>query len=67
MRYLPHTEADRAAMLGAIGAGAIDDLFTDVPSDLLLTEPLPGLPLHQPEMAVERSLAGLAREEHRGG
>ena len=31
MRYLPHTEDDRRAMLAAIGAPSVDALFRDVP------------------------------------
>ena len=31
MTYSPHTEADRARMLAAIGVEAIDDLFADIP------------------------------------
>jgi len=31
MRYLPLTPDDREAMLAAIGAKSIDDLFIDVP------------------------------------
>ena len=31
MRYLPLSDADRGAMLSAIGAASIDDLFVDVP------------------------------------
>jgi glycine dehydrogenase subunit 1 len=34
MPYLPHTEADRRAMLAAIGAADVDDLIRDVPSEL---------------------------------
>jgi len=60
MRYLPHTDADRQAMLQAIGVGAIDDLFRDVPEGLLLKGPIDGLPNHQPEMDVERHLGRLA-------
>ena len=33
MRYLPHTEADRAGMLGKIGVDSIDDLFVDIPAE----------------------------------
>lgn len=40
MPYIPHTEADERAMLATIGVEAIDDLFREVPRDLLLTEPL---------------------------
>ena len=31
MTYSPHTDADRASMLAAIGVEAIDDLFADIP------------------------------------
>jgi glycine dehydrogenase subunit 1 len=31
MTYTPHTEADRALMLDAIGVGSVDDLFADIP------------------------------------
>jgi len=60
VRYLPLTPAERAKMLGVIGAAAVDDLFCDVPADALLQGPVPGLPLHAGEMAVERHMAGLA-------
>jgi glycine dehydrogenase subunit 1 len=32
MTYSPHTEADRARMLDAIGVGSVDELFEDIPS-----------------------------------
>ena len=32
MSYSPHTEADRARMLDAIGVAAVDDLFADIPT-----------------------------------
>ena len=59
MRYLPHTEADRAAMLAKIGAGSVDDLFVDVPDAAVLKTP-PRLPDHASEMAVERELTAMA-------
>src|SRR5919199_614913 len=59
MRYLPLTEADRAAMLAAIGVGSADDLFADVPRDKLL-DALPNLPRAKGEMEVERDLNPLA-------
>ncbi len=34
MAYGPHTPADRAAMLSAIGVGSVDDLFGDIPAKL---------------------------------
>ncbi len=60
MRYLPLTSADRAEMLGVIGAGSVNELFCDVPEDLLLDLPIDGLPFHASEMAVERHMRRLA-------
>ena len=62
MRYLPLSEADRAAMLATIGAGSVDELFRDVPEEARLTGPIHGLPLHASEMAVERELSAMARK-----
>jgi glycine dehydrogenase subunit 1 len=59
MRYLPHTESDRRAMLGAIGVTGIDAIFAEVPPSKLLSS-LPNLPLKQSEIAVERALSALA-------
>jgi glycine dehydrogenase subunit 1 len=45
-RYTSATDADRRAMLDAIGVGSIDDLFAEIPADLRLARPLdlpPGL------------------------
>ncbi|PWB84066.1 MAG: aminomethyl-transferring glycine dehydrogenase, partial [Methylocystaceae bacterium] len=50
---------DREQMLEAIGVGRIDDLFADVPSDVLLRRPL-DLPRGLSEMEVERRLSALA-------
>lgn len=36
MPYIPHTEADRRAMLATIGVDSIDDLFVDIPENLRL-------------------------------
>jgi len=62
MRYLPLTPAERAEMLGVIGAGSVDELFSDVPAEARLAGPVPGLPHHASEMAVERHMAGLAAQ-----
>ncbi len=67
MRYLPLQPADRAAMLGVIGAGSIDDLFADVPAAARLSGPIADLPLHASEMAVERQLRGLANRNLSAG
>jgi len=60
MRYLPLTDADRAAMLGVIGVPTIEALFADVPERACLTGPIEGLPNHATEMAVERHMGALA-------
>ncbi len=62
MRYLPLSDADRSDMLQVIGAGSIDELFKDVPEEARLTGPVEGLPLHAPELSVERHMAALARK-----
>lgn len=59
MRYLPHSDADRQAMLAKIGVAQIDDLFGEIPEGLRM-EALPNLPLHAGEMEVERQLSRLA-------
>jgi len=40
MRYLPKSPAERRAMLGAIGAASIEDLFTSIPAEFRLKSPL---------------------------
>jgi glycine dehydrogenase subunit 1 len=60
MRYLPLSDADRRQMLDRVGAETIDDLFRDVPEAARLSGPIAGLPMHAPEMAVERHLTALA-------
>lgn len=60
MRYLPNTDEDRRAMLAAIGAKDIAELFADIPEETRLGRPLklPG-PLSEPELrSYLRSLAG---------
>jgi glycine dehydrogenase subunit 1 len=62
MRYLPLADADRKEMLRALGAASIDELFVDVPAAARLYGKIDGLPDHLGEMAVERELAGLSRQ-----
>ena len=33
-RYIPNTREDQEKMLSAIGAGSIDELFSDIPEDI---------------------------------
>jgi glycine dehydrogenase subunit 1 len=67
MRYLPLTQPDREAMLAAIGAPSVDALFADVPEAARLDGPVPGLPNHASELAVERHLSGLAAKNLAAG
>ena len=59
MRYLPHTEADRVAMLRVIGAVDVAALFSGVPTEARQTGLL-DLPRHAGEWAVEKELSALA-------
>ncbi|MFV0623738.1 aminomethyl-transferring glycine dehydrogenase subunit GcvPA [Sphingomonas sp. ac-8] len=67
MRYLPLTPDDRTAMLAAVGAPSIDALFADVPEAARLDGPVPGLPNHASELAVERQLSTLAAKNLAAG
>ena len=67
MRYLPLTPDDRKEMLAAVGAASIDDLFADVPAEARLSGPIPGLPMHASELAVERHMAALSRQSRVAG
>ena len=53
MPFIPHTEEDVSAMLGAIGAGSIEELFDEIPPALKTGE-LKDVPDGMPEMAVAR-------------
>jgi glycine dehydrogenase subunit 1 len=65
MSFIPNTDADRAAMLGAIGVGTVEDLFHDVPREHRFPRiDLPG-PLSEQE--VLRELDTLARKNAESG
>jgi glycine dehydrogenase subunit 1 len=59
MRYLPLSDTDRSEMLARIGVKAVDDLFADVPKNLLLKEPV-DLPRRKGELEVERILSRMS-------
>jgi glycine dehydrogenase subunit 1 len=63
MRYLPHTNQDRADMLAKIGAASIDELFADIPPGKRLKQPL-DLPAHKSELEVTRYLRTTSRKNH---
>ncbi|HYN76373.1 MAG TPA: aminomethyl-transferring glycine dehydrogenase subunit GcvPA [Lamprocystis sp. (in: g-proteobacteria)] len=62
MPFVPHTDADIAAMLGAIGAASIDDLFDEIPPGLRIGE-LAAIPTGQAEMDITRLMHARARAD----
>lgn len=62
MPFIPHTEDEVEAMLGTIGATSIDDLFDEIPRDLLIKE-LDGVPEALSEMEISRLMRGRASED----
>jgi glycine dehydrogenase subunit 1 len=60
--FIPHTPEDVAEMLAVLGAGSIDDLFSDIPPEILRRfKPLGLDPLS--EFEVARELRRLAAED----
>jgi glycine dehydrogenase subunit 1 len=59
MRYLPLSDTDRSEMLARIGVNHVDELFADVPKNLLLKEPV-DLPRRKGELEVERILSRMS-------
>jgi len=66
MRYLPLTPDDRSAMLAAIGAKSIDDLFVDVP-EAARRNGFVDLPRVAGELEVERALGAMAAKNVSAG
>jgi glycine dehydrogenase subunit 1 len=58
-RYTSATDADRRAMLDAIGAGSVEELFAEIPADVRLDRPL-DLPDGLSETECSDHLARLA-------
>jgi glycine dehydrogenase subunit 1 len=62
MAFIPHTEADVAAMLEAIGARSIEELFDEIPQDLRIKS-LAGVPEELNEMQVGRLMSERAQRD----
>src|SRR6516165_8053975 len=62
MAFIPHTDADVAAMLGTIGVSRIEDLFDEIPPELRVKS-LPGVPDALNEMEVGRLMGERARTD----
>src|SRR5438876_153437 len=60
MRYLPKSPADREAMLKAIGANSIDDLFAPIPAEYRLNRDL-----NVPRQVAESEIVDWFRERSR--
>jgi glycine dehydrogenase subunit 1 len=66
MPYLYNTVEDQQAMLAAIGAGSIDELFAMVPAEMRLDRPL-DIPPAMSEMELTQHMTALAaKNEHAG-
>ena len=65
MNYIPHTDADRAAMLAAVGVEKVEDLFHDVPAAYRF----PTLELPDPvsEMEIMAELQAISEENLNAG
>ena len=59
MRYIPNGDAERVAMLAAIGRGSLDELFSDIPREVLDRFESLGLPPRS-EMEVRETVEALA-------
>jgi len=62
MPFIPHNDADTRAMLDAIGADTIEDLFDEVPAELR-ADALQHVPAGRSEMAVTRLMHGRAAQD----
>jgi glycine dehydrogenase subunit 1 len=66
MRYLPHTPAEIAEMLEAVGARSLDDLFSSVPEKARASRPL-ALDPALDETALMRDVGALAGQNRAAG
>ena len=62
MPFIPHTDDVVQAMLGAIGASSIDELFDEIPDELLIRD-LDGVPAALSEMEISRLMRSRAAED----
>lgn len=62
--YFPHTEDDIRQMLDRIGAGSLEDLYSDVPEDVIYREEY-DLPDAMSELEVRRYFEGLAEQNRK--
>jgi glycine dehydrogenase subunit 1 len=58
MTYSPHTDADRARMLSAVGVGSVEDLFADIPASVRASAWDVPPPLAEQEVRAELARLG---------
>ncbi len=58
MAYQPHTDADRARMLAALGIDSVEVLFEDIPASVRASRI--DLPDAEPELMLQRRMTALA-------
>lgn len=63
MPYIPHTSDDVVAMLKAIGADSIEELFDEIPANLKAGGKLDALPEGRSEMQITRLMAERAEQD----
>jgi glycine dehydrogenase subunit 1 len=64
MPFIPHTEEDIRAMLASIGANKIDELFDEIPAELI-SDSLEGVPIGMNEMEISRLVMERAEADGR--
>jgi glycine dehydrogenase subunit 1 len=64
MAFIPHTEADVAEMLAAIGVASIDQLFDEIPASLRVRS-LAGIPPAMNEMQIGKLMSARAQTDGR--
>ena len=62
MPYIPHTDADIRRMLDTIGANSIEDLFDEIPKDII-AQPLQNVPPGRSEMETLRIMSDRALQD----
>jgi len=67
MRFLPHTDTDRQAMLEAVGVSGMRDLFADIPAEFHLQQGALNLPDGLSEAAIVRKFTQAADKNRNAG
>ncbi len=62
-RFMPHTEEDIRVMLDRIGVASIDDLFNDIPSEVIFKEEY-DIPSAMSEIELRRHFKELAKKNN---